>query len=107
MVLPIGNVNQQTVAVLDPVSVEEPVKGEFYSDEEQELMKKVIAQLVDVPIYKAGIINKILDNTDSESEKIADWIQMIKFAVMSWDQQRFSDLLRLDNDETQKTGTYD
>ncbi|MEL6562387.1 MAG: tetratricopeptide repeat-containing sensor histidine kinase [Bacteroidota bacterium] len=107
VVLPIGDVNQQAVAILDQVSVEEPVKDDFYSEEEQELMKKVIAQIVDVPIYKAGVINKILDNTDSKSEKIADWIQMIKFAVMSWDQQRFNDLLRLDNNETQKTGTYD
>ena len=106
IVLPVGEVDQAQGIMNKQEEAVSKDSDRFYSEEEEAVLNTLIGKIAGIPIYKAGVINKILDEADSESVKITEWIQMIKFAVMSWDQQRFDELLRIGNNEPEKTGTY-
>ncbi|MGB3464109.1 MAG: HAMP domain-containing sensor histidine kinase, partial [Cyclobacteriaceae bacterium] len=103
--LPIGEPGTSPVEISDShqmLGTQTPVS---YSEAELSTLNEIIGKIADIPIYKAGVIENILEQVESDSEKITDWIKTIKFAILSWDKQRFDELLRLGSDNISKVGS--
>jgi len=83
-----------------------PVSSEiFYSTEDKKVLLPIIDKVKHFPIYKAGEIEKILEQVKSGSSNVDEWVQAVKYSIFSWDQQRFDDLLRLGENSVLRTGT--
>lgn len=76
-----------------------------YSDEDLFILGAIIKKVRNIPLYKAGKIEKILNQESYDSEKIKDWIRTVKQAVLNWDQQRFDELTRSDESTAPPTGS--
>ncbi len=75
-----------------------------YTKEDLYILGSVMEKIKSIPLYKAGEIEKILNQVSSDSQKISEWIYVVKQAVLNWDQQHFDQLVSLDN-QTPSSGT--
>lgn len=65
------------------------------STEEYALLKKPISEMSKMPLYQVSEIQRILRSIEEKSEVIKTWKEDIMMAVLAWDEQRYTDLLKI------------